>query len=253
MAWALALPGALAVGFSMGLFGSGGSILTVPILVYMLEWDEKVAIASSLAIVGLVAAITSLRNLSAKQIDWHAVLWFGIPGVVGTYLGAYLSKFFPGWVQMATFAVVMGLASFFMLRPVPKRDPDAPDHALVWIMIEGLVVGALTGFVGVGGGFLIVPALILLAGLNMARATASSLVIIALKSAAGFIGYQQILSETGQVLDWVVIACFVAFGVLGSWYGTTLARTANQARLQQGFGGFLVIMAGWILWRSVLA
>jgi uncharacterized membrane protein YfcA len=111
----------------------------------------------------------------------------------------------------------------------------------------------LTGFVGVGGGFLIVPALILLAGLNMARATASSLVIIALKSAAGFIGYQQILSETGQVLDWVVIACFVAFGLLGSWYGTTLARTANQARLQQGFGGFLVIMAGWILWRSVLA
>ncbi|MEL0218029.1 MAG: sulfite exporter TauE/SafE family protein, partial [Gammaproteobacteria bacterium] len=106
MLWALALPGALVIGFSMGLFGSGGSILTVPILVYLLGWEEKIDIASSLAIVGLVALITSLRNLREGTIDWAAVLWFGLPGVLGTYLGAYVSQFFPGWVQMAVFAVV---------------------------------------------------------------------------------------------------------------------------------------------------
>ena len=251
MLWALALPGALVVGFSMGLFGSGGSILTVPILVYLLGWEEKIAIASSLAIVGLVALITSLRNLREGTIDWAAVLWFGLPGVLGTYVGAYLSQFFPGWVQMAVFAVVMAIASVFMIRPLPESNA-APRQGKVWVMIEGLIVGALTGFVGVGGGFVMVPALMILGGLSMMGAAASSLVIIAVKSAAGFIGYQQLLLATGQSLDWAVIACFVVFGTIGSWYGSVYAQRVNQVRLQRWFGGALMLMAAWILWRTLL-
>ena len=252
MLWLLALPGALVVGFSMGLFGSGGSILTVPILVYLLGWEEKVAIASSLAIVWLVAFITSLRNLREGTIDWAAVLWFGLPGVLGTYVGAYVSQYFPGWVQMAVFAVVMAIASVFMIRPLPEGRVAAPQHGKGWVMIEGLLVGALTGFVGVGGGFVIVPALMILGGLSMMSAAASSLVIIAVKSAAGFIGYQQILVAKGQSLDWAVIACFVVFGALGSWYGSVYAEGADQVRLQQWFGGGLILMATWILWRTLL-
>ena len=187
MLWALALPGALVVGFSMGLFGSGGSILTVPILVYLLGWEEKIAIAS-----------------------------------------------------------------VFIIRPLPEGRATAPQHGKGWVMIEGLLVGALTGFVGVGGGFVIVPALMILGGLSMMSAAASSLVIIAVKSAAGFIGYQQILLVTGQSLDWAVIACFVVFGALGSWYGSVYAEGADQVRLQQWFGGGLIAMAAWILWRTLL-
>ena len=252
MLWVLALPGALVVGFSMGLFGSGGSILTVPTLVYVLGWDEKIAIASSLAIVGIVALITSLRNLREGSIDWAAVLWFGLPGVLGTYIGAYFSQFFPGWVQITVFAVVMAIASLFMIRPLSEGDPAAPRQGKGLVMIEGLLVGALTGFVGVGGGFVIVPALMILGGLSMISAAASSLVIIAVKSAAGFIGYQQILLATGQSLDWAVIACFVVFGTIGSWYGSVYAQRVNQVRLQRWFGGGLMLMAIWILWRTLL-
>ena len=99
---------------------------------------------------------------------------------------------------------------------------------------------------------MIVPALMILGGLSMMSAAASSLVIIAVKSAAGFIGYQQILVTTGQSLDWTVIACFVVFGVLGSWYGSVYAQDADQVRLQQWFGGGLILMAAWILWRTLL-
>jgi uncharacterized membrane protein YfcA len=152
--------GAMAIGVSLGLLGSGGSILTVPVLVYLIGQDEKLAIAGSLAIVGAIALAGSLPYLKKKLVDWRTVVLFGIPGMAGTYIGAWLATWVSGLVQLALFAVVMLLASWQMLKPVVLDDtPHEPRE--VWkIGLDGLLVGVLTGLVGVGGGFLIVPALV---------------------------------------------------------------------------------------------
>ena len=179
---------ALVVGVTMGLLGSGGSILTVPILVYLVGLDEKIAIASSLAIVGAIAALTSLLNIRSGSIDWRTTVWFGVPGVAGTYGGAAVSEFASGAFQLLVFAGVMLMSAYFMLRPPRLKSEPVPQK--IWVIIcEGLVIGGLTGFVGVGGGFLIVPALVLLGGLSLPRAAATSLIIIAVKSGAGLIKY----------------------------------------------------------------
>ena len=164
MAWL----GALVVGLSLGLLGSGGSILTVPVLIFLVGEPEKVAIAESLAIVGGIALVGSLPFAVRKLIDWRSVAFFGVPGMAGAYLGALLSRYVSGGFQLALFALIMLVAAFFMFRPpaVPRSAAAAPRRP--WkIGLDGLVVGVLTGFVGVGGGFLIVPALVLLGGLSM--------------------------------------------------------------------------------------
>jgi uncharacterized membrane protein YfcA len=250
----LVWPGAIAIGVSLGLLGSGGSILTVPVLVYLLGQDEKVAIAGSLAIVGSIALAGSLQYIRGKLIDFRAVLLFGAPGMVGTYLGAWLAKFVPGIAQLALFALVMLLASWFMLRP-PKlnggavRKPREP-----WkIGLDGLAVGVLTGLVGVGGGFLIVPALVFLGGLSMHRAVATSLVIIALKSYTGFYKYLDVLEHQNLELDWAIIGLVTALGIGGSFFGNLLATRLPQQKLQKIFGLFLIVMGTYILVRSAPA
>lgn len=248
---AIALPAALFVGFSLGMFGSGGSILTVPILVYILGQDEKVAIASSLAIVGLVALFGSFTNIRDRLVDWRTVLMFGAPGVVGTYLGAWSSVFVTGSVQLMTFAVVMLIAAYMMLRPVPEAlaNPSG-ERAAHKVVADGLVVGVVTGFVGVGGGFLIVPALVLLGGLTMQRAIATSLVIITLKSVVGFIKYHEVLASEGLQTDMLVIAFFALAGVIGSLGGSAIACRLPQEKLKKGFAYFLVLIGIFILVRS---
>lgn len=249
---ALALPGALFVGFSLGMFGSGGSILTVPILVYVLDQPEKVAIASSLAIVGIVALFGAIPYAKDRLIDWRTVLMFGLPGVIGTYLGAWSSVLVTGAVQLMTFAVVMLLASFMMFRP-PKLDElnaqgPRPFHK---IALDGVIVGALTGFVGVGGGFLIVPALVLLGGLTMQTAVATSLVIVTLKSLVGYVKYTEVLSAEGLQPDLFIIAFFSVAGVIGSLGGNMLASKLPQESLRKGFASFLVIMGVFILVKNI--
>ena len=162
-----AWPGAIAIGISLGLLGSGGSIITVPVLVYLIGQDEKVAIAGSLFVVGNIALAGSLQYIRAKLIDWRNVVVFGVPGMSGTYLGAVIAAYVPGIIQLALFALVILLASYMMLRPVELTDaPHEPREA--WkIAGDGLLVGVITGLVGVGGGFLIVPALVLLGGLGL--------------------------------------------------------------------------------------
>jgi uncharacterized membrane protein YfcA len=182
----LAWPGAIAIGVSLGLLGSGGSIITVPVLVYLLGQDEKVAIAGSLFVVGTIALAGSLQYVRVGLIDWRNVFVFGVPGMAGTYLGALIAAFVPGILQLSFFALVMLVASYMMLRPVPLTDEEHEPREIWKIAIDGLVVGVITGLVGVGGGFLIVPALVLLGGLSIHRAVATSLVIIALKSYSGF-------------------------------------------------------------------
>ena len=244
------IPCALAVGLTMGLLGSGGSILTVPILVYLMGHDEKVAIASSLAIVGSVAALTTVLNIRDGSINWRTAIWFGVPGVLGTYLGAALSQFASGQVQLMVFAAVMLLSAVFMFWP-PKFKAVTGDQKLGVIVTEGLLIGALTGFVGVGGGFMIVPALVLLGGLSMTTAAATSLVIIAVKSAAGLVKYLELLEGSGLSLDWTLILIFIGLGMLGSFLGRGLGRVIEQRRAEQVFSVFLVAIAGWILVQSV--
>ncbi|MCA1797962.1 MAG: sulfite exporter TauE/SafE family protein [Xanthomonadaceae bacterium] len=253
MMLAAAIVGAILIGLSLGLLGSGGSILTVPVLVYVLGQPEKVAIAGSLAIVGAIAAVGAAQWSRSGMIHWRSVGWFGIPGIAGTVGGAWASVLVTGETQLLVFAGVMLTAAWFMLRPpriVPPSAVPVPERALPKVVADGLAVGALTGFVGVGGGFLIIPALVLLARLDMHRAVATSLVIIALKSFAGFAKYLPVLAAEGLSVDWHIIGLFSAVGAAGTVAGNHIGRRIPQAALKRGFGLMLIPMALYILWRS---
>jgi len=246
----LAWPGAIAIGVSLGLLGSGGSIITVPVLVYLLGQDEKLAIAGSLFVVGNIALAGSLQYVRAKLIDWRNVFVFGLPGMIGTYLGAMIAAYVPGILQLAFFALVMLLASYMMLRPVALTN-EARERRETWkIAIDGLIVGVITGLVGVGGGFLIVPALVLLGGLTIHTAVATSLVIIALKSYSGFYKYIDVLNQQNLELDWQTLMIVTGLGVAGSFAGAKIANRVPQGKLKKGFGYFLIVMGIYILARS---
>ncbi|PEN15280.1 permease [Longibacter salinarum] len=243
--------GALLVGLVLGLLGSGGSILTVPVLVYLVGVPDKLAIAESLGIVTLISLVGAIPFAYRKKVSWRNVGLFGVPGMVGAYGGAYLSKFIPGSVQLAIFALVMLLAAVMMFRRpgVGSRDDSSPR--LYWkIMLDGLVVGVLTGLVGVGGGFLIVPALVLLGGLPMHLAIGTSLMIIALKSISGFVKYIDVMHEAGFSIHWDLVLIFGAIGIVGSFIGGKIGSYVPQARLKRGFAIFLVLIGVVILWQN---
>ena len=250
----LAWPGAVAIGVSLGLLGSGGSILTVPVQVYLVGQDEKVAIAGSLFVVGLIALAGGLQYIRQQLIDWQKVFVFGLPGMAGTYLGAVIAAYVPGIVQLALFAVVMLLASVMMLRPIDLAAAAGRPARAYWkIAVDGLGVGVLTGLVGVGGGFLIVPALVLLGGMGMHRAVATSLIIIALKSFSGFYKYLDVLDAQNLALDWPVLGIVTALGIAGSVVGGKIANRLPQDTLKRWFAIFLILMGLYILARSAPA
>jgi uncharacterized protein len=260
MSLVAALLGALLIGLSLGLLGAGGSILTVPVLIYLLGQPEKVAIAGSLAIVGGIALAGAVPWASRRLIHWRSVFWFGVPGMIGTVGGAWASVLVSGKVQLLVFSGVMLMAAWFMLRPprwagaaaTPGQDDEAVTQRHAGkIVADGVAVGALTGFVGVGGGFLIVPALVLLGRLDMYRAIGTSLVIIALKSLAGFVKYLSVLRADGLNVDWSVIGLFTVVGILGSFIGMRVGRKLPQATLKRGFGAILIPMALFIIWSSL--
>lgn len=260
------LGGATVVGLTLGLLGSGGSIMTVPVLTYLLGHESKVAIAESLAIVGGIALVATIPYARAKEIDWRSVVWFGIPGMAGTYLGAWLSGWISGAVQLVIFAVVMLLAAFMMARGGRRLEPSEPSEedakkldggtsqpALQswWkIVVEGLAVGVLTGLVGVGGGFLIVPALVVIGRLPMKVAVGTSLAVIALKSAAGLVKYIDVLQHQDAAPDWGVVLLFIAIGVVGSLVGKSISAKLNQRVLRRGFAAFLVVMGIFVLGKE---
>jgi uncharacterized membrane protein YfcA len=249
---ALAILGALIVGLCLGLLGSGGSILTLPILTFLLGMPDKVAIASSLAIVGAISLFAAIPFARAGQVDTRSLLFFGVPSMIGSYLGAYISQFVSGPVQLAIFAGLMLIAAVLMLKPIALHEGGNPKIRPKYkIAVDGLLVGIITGLVGVGGGFMIVPALVLLVHLPMRRAVGTSLSIIALKSLTGFIKHAQILNELDLVLDWNVIAVFSVVGVLGSQVGRILGSKVNQASLKRGFGFFLIAMGIFIVYRTL--
>ena len=244
--------GALVVGLSLGLLGSGGSILTVPVLVYLLDHADKIAIAESLAIVGLIALMGAVPYGAQRLIDWRSVLFFGVPGMIGAYGGAYLSKFVSGGVQLAVFAGVILIAAYMMARGRERVGSEVRERrAIAHVVADGLAVGALTGFVGVGGGFMIVPALVLLGGLDMRLAIGTSLSIIALKSAAGFYKYLGVLADVGLVVDWRTIVWFSVVGMVGTLIGNRIGFRLNQRQLRRGFAAVLVVMGIFILVREL--
>lgn len=258
--------GAAAVGLSLGLLGSGGAILTVPILVYLVGHDEKSAIAESLAIVGAIAVAGVIRAAMQKRVDFRSAALLAVPGIVGTYAGAHAAKFIPGAVQLVLLAALMLTAATLMFRsrPAPpasstdsSSSPALPPRGPLWVIaMQGIGLGLATGLVGVGGGFLIVPVLVLLRKLPMPTAIGTSLAIIAVNSTTGFLKYLSMLGEqTGSGgaalrVDWNIIGVFIAIGIAGSLFGNALAGRINQATLKRIFAVFLVVMAGYILVRQ---
>ena len=245
--------GALLVGLVLGLLGSGGSILTVPVLVYLVGEPNKLAIAESLGIVTLISLVGAMPFAYRGQVDWRSVGLFGAPGMAGAYLGAYLSKFMPGTLQLAIFAAVMLLAAMMMFRRTVPGSRDDGVRVYWKVMLDGLGVGVLTGLVGVGGGFLIVPALVLLGGLPMHLAIGTSLCIIALKSISGFVKYIDVLGEAGLSIHWDLVLIFSLIGIVGSFIGGRIGAYLPQARLKRGVAVFLVLMGVIILGQNVAA
>lgn len=248
-----AIIGALIIGLSLGVFGSGGSILTVPVLMYIIGMPANVAIASSLLIVAGISLISSVIPAVNGKVSWPHVLLFGLPGIVGTYLGAWLGVSVDSRIQLTVFVLLMLLASYFMWRskaPTESTSQTALNYPK--IMLDGTLVGVVTGFVGVGGGFLIVPALVLLGGVPIVMAIGTSLSIIALKSFAGFYKYYEVLSAQQISFDWSVIAIMVLGGVAGSFVGLWLGSKINKQKLSKAFAVFLVCMGVFVLGKSVL-
>jgi sulfide:quinone oxidoreductase len=224
----LTILGALLIGFTLGLLGSGGSILTVPVLVYLLHHNAKAAIAESLAIVGTIALAGVIPYGRSRHIDWRSVAFFGVPGMGGTYAGAWLARLLPATVQLVLFAGVMLLAAWMMFRNAPhgSNDIDAarPRQAIWKITLEGLAVGVVTGVVGVGGGFLIVPALVLLCGLPMPAAVGTSLMVIALNAFTGLIKYHDVLAGLNVTVDWTTVGWFAGIGIVGMLVGRRVGQ-----------------------------
>jgi len=251
----LAWIGALLVGLSLGLLGSGGSILTVPVLIYLAGEQEKVAIAESLGIVGAISFAGFIPYALKKQVHWRSVILFGLPGMAGTYGGAMIAEHVSGTFQLILFAIVMLVAAVMMFQD-QKKKPNADgeieiSHAWWKIVLEGLAVGILTGLVGVGGGFLIVPALVILGGLPMSLAVGTSLLIIALKSFSGFFKYMEVLANLGMSMDWHLILVFSLIGAVGSLVGRTVGQKISNEKLKKGFAVFLVLMGSYIIYMNV--
>ena len=234
---------AVLIGISLGLLGGGGAILTVPVLVYVMGLDVKQAVPTSLVIVGLTSFTGMLRHRQAGTVDVHAALTFGPAAILGSLIGTRAALLVSSRVQLTVFAVVLLAAATMMLRrrrealhPAPTRRP------LPLILLIGTGVGFLTGFVGVGGGFMYVPALALLAGLEMKAAVGTSLALIALSSAAGVAGY------LGQVhFDWLLVGVFTALAFVGVQIGSALVPKVPQERLRRWFAVLLLVMGVVVL------
>jgi uncharacterized membrane protein YfcA len=262
----LAILAGAVTGIVLGLFGSGGSIIAMPALMYLLHVEAKSAIAMSLGIVAVTATISGWDNWRRGNVDVKVAAVFGLFGVIGTYGGARLGVHTPVAVQLTLFALVMYAAAWKMLQKkkqlvaqvgaqfagaggpnVPFSENDNLQAHMGHIALHGVGVGVLTGLVGVGGGFLIVPALVLLSSIPMKIAIGTSLVIVAAKSFAGFAGY------VGAVpVDWGLMASFTVVTVAGSFVGTRIAHRFSQEMLKRSFAVFLIFVATYIMIKSVI-
>ncbi|MBO1902959.1 sulfite exporter TauE/SafE family protein [Leucobacter weissii] len=245
----LALALAALVGVSLGLLGGGGSILTVPILVYVLGMGAREAVAASLFVVGATSAVAMIAHAGAGRVRWRTGALFGLAGMVGAFAGGLLGGLIPGAVLLIIFAAMMIVTAVAMIRGRRGGTADGEEARslpLARILIDGSLVGIATGLVGAGGGFLIVPALNLLGGLPMAIAVGTSLLVIAMKSAAGLGGY--LFSVR---LDWAPVLAFTATAIAGSFLGAALAGRLPERALRTSFGVFVLLMGVFVLVQEV--
>jgi len=257
----LAYVGALFIGLVLGLIGGGGSILTVPILVYALSLDPVVATGYSLFVVGTTSLAGAIQHIKKRMINFKIAIIFAIPAFTAVYLTrAYLIPAIPNdlfaigsfmvtknLAIMLFFAVVMLMASIAMIRDKKQPPEEKPDKIHYPILIlQALGVGMVTGLVGAGGGFLIVPALIFLAGIPIKRAIATSLFIIAINSLIGFVGDVQNLD-----IDWTFLVSFTLVSIAGIFLGMWLNRFIDGKKLKKGFGWFVLIMGVYIIFKEL--
>ena len=240
---------AVVVGVALGMLGGGGSILTVPILTYVVGFDPQEAIAASLFIVGVTSAIGVFSHARAGRVRWRVGGVFGAASMVGAFLGGFAGGRIPGSVLMILFAIMMVATAAAMLRG--RKQSAAGAHPsghlpLLRILLDGLAVGVATGLVGAGGGFFVVPALNLLGGLPMAVAVGTSLLVIAMKSFAGLGGYL-----VSVQFDWPLVLAFTLIAIGGSFAGTALAGRIPEKTLRRGFGYFVLAMGVLVLVQEV--
>lgn len=239
---------AVLVGVSLGLLGGGGSILTVPLLVYVAGMDAKVAIATSLLVVGVTSVVGAFSHARAGRVQWRTAMLFGALSMIGAYSGGQLTRFIPGDALLVVFAVIMVATAIAMLRGRRSTGVGAPQRRmpLVKTAAIGLALGLVTGTVGAGGGFLVVPALVLLGGLTMPAAVGTSLAIIAMNSFAGLAGYLSVMR-----IDWAVAAMVTAAAVAGALVGVRFAGRINPEVLRRAFGWFVLVMASVVLGQQL--
>ncbi|MCH7229580.1 sulfite exporter TauE/SafE family protein [Glycomyces sp. L485] len=238
-ALAATLAAAIAIGLLLGLLGGGGSILTVPVLVYLAGIEPKAAIAMSLFIVGATSLIAMGSHAHAGRVQWRTGVIFGSAGMAGAYAGGRIAEYLPGALLLTGFALMMVLTAVAMIRRCKKCESEtAPRRRPVLkILAEGATVGLFTGLVGAGGGFLVVPALVILGGLSMQAAVGTSLLVIVAKSFAGLAGY---LHST--TIDWPLTLSMTALAIVGSLIGGTLVGRMDPAALRRAFGWFVAVM-----------
>ena len=244
----LALVFGLLIGLLLGTVGGGGSILTVPILVYALDLDVHEATATSLVIVGTTALLGAIPHARAGRVASKTALTFGGAGVVGAAAGTWLNARASGPVILLLFGILMVLVALRMAlgkRPSATATPPATAGLRWSVLATGLVVGLLTGFFGVGGGFLIVPALVLVLRLPMRLAVGTSLVVIAINAAAGTVAH---LGSGG--VDAALAALFVAGGFAGVTLGSRFAARADEAMLARGFAALVALVGAYLIVRN---
>jgi uncharacterized membrane protein YfcA len=246
---AIGLACALLIGLTLGMLGGGGSILTVPVFVYVLGYNPKLAIAMSLPVVGATSFIGALRHWRAGNLHFQSALLLGIAAMVGAFAGARASVWLSGRSQLLLLGVLMLASSVMMfkdsVRATPILDTGAGTAPLSLLLVVGFAVGTLTGIVGIGGGFLIVPALVLLARVPMHQAVGTSLAVITLNSIAGFAG-QRIIGE----IPLGVVLSFTGVAIVGILIGTVLIRHVQARALKRAFSVLLMVIAALVLWQN---
>lgn len=234
------------VGLALGTLGGGGSILTVPVLVYVLGFDPKLAIAMSLPVVGAAAAVGVMSHWRAGNVQMQTAAIFGSVAMLGSYAGARASVWFSARAQLLILGTVMVTAAVSMLRNAAEeelRESAAPHPAL--LLVVGLGVGILTGLIGIGGGFLIVPALVILGRVPMKAAVGTSLLVIALNATSGFLGHYG-----REIVPWGFVIRFTSVAMIGILAGTALVHHIPIRQLKRAFAFLLIVIGALILWQN---
>ncbi len=243
----LVLALSVVVGVTLGLLGGGGSILSVPILTYAAGMTTKAAITSSLFLVAVTSLAALVPHARAGRVRWRIGISFGVAGMLGAFLGGQLASLLPGPVLMTAFAAMMLITGIAMLRPRRASEPkERRELPLARITALGFGVGVITGCVGAGGGFVVVPALILLGGLATEAAVGTSLLAIAMSSASGFASHL-----TTASIDWRLTLAATGAAIVGAMLGGALVGRVPPAALRRYFGGFVLLMAGFVLFKAL--